>query len=144
MTDFMHVGVTVSDLERSIDFYSKWFGFKKIQEVHFPAAFFQDSESLYHLPPEVDCHMAMIESEDQRCVLELFQFSNVEQGDPIQWQKTSIHHIAFKVDSIPEKYEKMCADGVEFYFAPKCRGESTSEHWIFLKDPDGNTLELWD
>jgi catechol 2,3-dioxygenase-like lactoylglutathione lyase family enzyme len=144
MADFMHVGVTVTDLEQTIAFYAKWFGFKKIQEMHFPAAFFQDSESLYHLPPEVDCQMAMIESEDQKCVLELFQFSNVEPGEGIQWQKTSIHHLAFKVDNIPEVYDAMLSDGVEFYFAPKFRGDSKTEHWIFLKGPDGITLELWD
>jgi catechol 2,3-dioxygenase-like lactoylglutathione lyase family enzyme len=143
MTDFMHVGVTVTDLDQTISFYAKWFGFKKIDSVYFPPEFFQDSDSLYHLPPEVDCQMALIESEDQRCVLELFQFSNVEAGDPIRWQKTSIHHLAFKVDSIPEKYEEMTAAGVEFYFAPKPRGDSGA-YWIFLKDPDGITLEMWD
>jgi catechol 2,3-dioxygenase-like lactoylglutathione lyase family enzyme len=143
-TDFMHVGVTVSNIDKSIEFYSKWFGFKKLDGLRFPPEFFQDSKSLYNLPDGVYCDMAMVESEDQKCVLELFQFSNVEPGGTALWEKTGIHHLAFKVSSIPELYDKMLADGVEFFFAPKERMPGSGEHWIFFKDPDGNMLELWD
>jgi len=143
-TDFRHVGVTVTDLERSIEFYAKWLGFKKIDGLRFPPEFFEDSRSLYQLDDGVFCDMAMLESEDQKCVLELFRFSDVEAGSQAVWNRTGIHHLAFKVPNIPELYEKMVAEGVEFYIPPKERGEGSGAHWIFFKDPDGVMLELWD
>jgi catechol 2,3-dioxygenase-like lactoylglutathione lyase family enzyme len=142
--EFMHIGITVSDMDKMVGFYTKWFGFKKVGGLTFPPEFFSDSKSLYHLEDGVYSDMVLIESEDQRCVLELFQFSNVEIGGTIEWNKTGLHHLAFKVESIPELYERMRADGVEFFFAPKERVPGTPEHWIFFKDPDGNMLELWD
>jgi catechol 2,3-dioxygenase-like lactoylglutathione lyase family enzyme len=47
------------------------------------------------------------------------------------------------VESIPAVYEQMLADGIEFFFPPKKRGNADA-HWIFFKDPDGNMVELWD
>jgi catechol 2,3-dioxygenase-like lactoylglutathione lyase family enzyme len=143
-TDFMHIGLTVLDLERSIGFYSKWFGFKKIEELRFPPEFFESSESLYHLPPGVYCDMVMIESEDQKCVLELFCFSNVKQGGAAVWNETGLHHLAFKVPDFARLCETMAAEGVEFFFAPKERQPGSDKHWVFLKDPDGVMVELWD
>jgi len=143
-TDFRHVGLTVMDLERSVAFYTKWLGFKKIDELRFQHEFFEDSPSLYKQPDGVYCDMVMIESEDQKCVLELFRFSNVEEGSPAVWNRSGLHHLAFKVPNIPELYERMVADGVEFYFPPKERVEGTGERWVFFKDPDGIMLELWD
>jgi len=143
-TDFRHVGITVTDLERSIAFYSKWLGFKEIDKLRFSPEFFEDSPTLYHQPDGVYCDMVMIESEDQKCVLELFRFSNVEAGPQAVWNRPGIHHLAFKVPNIPELYERMTAEGVEFYIQPKEREKGTGERWIFFKDPDGIMLELWD
>ena len=143
-TDFIHIGVTVTDLERSIEFYSKWLGFKRVDGLRFPPEFFEDSHTLFRLPDGVYCDMVMIQSEDLKCVLELFRFSNVKAGEQAIWNKTGIHHLAFKVPNIPELYERMAADGVEFYIPPKEREKGTGEHWIYFKDPDGVMLELWD
>jgi catechol 2,3-dioxygenase-like lactoylglutathione lyase family enzyme len=143
-TEFVHIGVTVTDIERTIEFYSKWFNFTKVAGTHFPPEFFQAAESLYQLPADVDCEMAMITSEDQKCTLELFQFSNVEAGGTPPWRKSGIHHFAFQVSDINDWYERMLASGVEFYFAPRPRGPGGAfGSWTFLKDPDGNMIELW-
>jgi glyoxylase I family protein len=142
-TTFMHFGLTVSDLDRTADFYTKYFGFKKNMAHRFPKEFISDSDALYRQPEGVYSDMAMLESEDG-VVLEVFQFSNVEKAGPAEWQKTGYHHLAFKVESIPELYERMKADGIEFFFPPKKRMPTEPGHWIFFKDPDGNMIELWD
>jgi catechol 2,3-dioxygenase-like lactoylglutathione lyase family enzyme len=142
--DFVHIGMTVSDLERSIEFYSKWFGFEKQGGTRFPPEFFQAADNLYQLPDDVYCDMAMISSKDQKCTIELFQFSNVEATGTKEWQKTGIHHLAFQVADIQEWYEKMSADGVEFYFPPRERMKPGSGlYWSFFKDPDGTMIEIW-
>ena len=140
--DFMHIGITVSDIEKMTAFYEKYLGFTTQANVRFGDDFIGDSPTLYRQPEGTYSDMRMLKS-DYGVTLELFQFSNGEMSAPFEWHKTGYHHLAFKVESIPALYEKMVADGIEFFFAPKKRGDS-EDHWIFFKDPDGNMLELWD
>ena len=140
--EFMHIGITVSDLGKSAAFYEKYFGFKPLRSTRFDEKFIGDSPTLYRQPAGVYSDMQMLQS-DFGITLELFQFSNVEKSELNDWPKTGIHHLAFKVDSIPALYEQMLADGVKFFFPPKKRGNSDA-HWIYFQDPDGNMIELWD
>ncbi|MDR0469359.1 MAG: VOC family protein [Peptococcaceae bacterium] len=140
--EFMHIGITVTDIEKSSAFYEKYFGFKSLRSVRFDENFIGDAPALYRQPAGVYSDMRMLQS-DYGVTLELFQFSNVEKSELYQWQKSGYHHLAFKVESIPALYEQMKADGIEFFFEPKKRGNSDA-HWIFFQDPDGNMIELWD
>ena len=145
-TEFMHIGLTVSDIDRAAEFYAKYFGFRKGASVCFGEDFIAASDTLYRQPAGTWSDMQMLES-DFGIVLELFRFSNVEGAGPGEWNKTGYHHISFKVDDITSMYQQMTADGIEFFFAPKKRDPNdTSEHghWVFFKDPDGNMIEMWD
>jgi len=140
-TSFVHVGITVSDIDKAGGVYIKYFGFKKKYEFLFNEKFFQENLSLFRQPEGVFADMQMIESPDG-VVLELFRFSNAESGGA-EWQRTGWNHIALRVDDLPGLYAQMKMDGVEFFMAPKIRSDG-SGHWVYLKDPDGNMLELWD
>ena len=140
--EFMHIGITVSDLEKMSAFYEKYFGFKASPTRTFDEKFIADSPDLYRQAAGVYSDMRMLQS-DFGVTLELFQFSNVEKSPLYEWNKTGYHHLAFKVESIPVIYEQMIADGIVFFFPPKKRGNSDN-HWIFFQDPDGNMIELWD
>ena len=76
-------------------------------------------------------------------MLELFQFHPTENSETDKWNQPGYTHICLKVDNIFKVYEEMRKDGIEFFFAPDERG-SQEEHWVFLKDPDGNMIELQD
>ena len=143
--EFMHVGMTVSDLDLIINFYSKYLGFREVRRGKFDENFIGGSPELYRQPPGTYSLSAFLES-DFGVTLELFQFSNVEKSPTWEWNMTGYHHLAFKVDSIPALYKQMQEeDGIEFFFEPKPRGPADANvHWIFFKDPDGNTIELWD
>jgi catechol 2,3-dioxygenase-like lactoylglutathione lyase family enzyme len=143
--EFMHIGITVSDLDKMTNFYVKYFGFKAPERTgRFDENFIGDSPTLYRQPAGVYSDMRMLTS-DYGVTLELFQFSNGKQSPVFEWNMTGYHHLAFKVESIPKVYEQMLADGIEFFFPPKPRGPVDSKvHWIFFKDPDGNMIELWD
>jgi len=140
---FLHLGITVSDIDEMTAFYEKYFHLETKANVRFDEAFIRDSPTLYRQPEGVCSDMRMLQSEDGKLTIELFQFSNVEASEPYQWHKTGYHHLAFGVENVPEMYERMKADGVEFFFPPKMRGDSGA-HWIFFKDPDGNMVELQD
>ena len=140
--EFMHIGITVTDIDKMAAFYEKYFGFKAAHRGRFDEGFISAAPELYRQPAGVYSDMCMLTS-DYGVTLELFQFSNGEKSELFQWQKSGYHHIAFKVDSIPVLYEQMKADGIVFFFEPRKRGNSDA-HWIFFQDPDGNMVELWD
>jgi catechol 2,3-dioxygenase-like lactoylglutathione lyase family enzyme len=139
---FLHTGVTVSNIEKSIDFYRRYFGFTLDKQITFSPEFIAAKPALYKQNAGVYSKMAMI-SAPNGIKLELFEWSNVEKGKEAVWNNTGYHHIALKVPSVAEYYERMKAEDVEFYFPPSPM-MNTDSHWIFLKDPDGNMIELQD
>ena len=141
-TSFMHIGMTVTDIDIMSDFYIKYLGFKKGYGRVFDEDFVSKFADLYREPEGVYTDMQMLESEDG-IVVELFKFSNLEHEGTAKWHKTGYHHLAFKVDNVPELYERMKADGIEFFLVPEKRDDGDG-YWTFFKDPDGNMLELWD
>ena len=142
VTNMMHIGMTVTDIEKTVGFYCKYLGFRKAYGRRFDETFVADQPKLYRQPEGVFIDMQMIEGEDGTTI-ELFQFSNTEADGTAEWQKTGYHHISFKVPDLQALYETMLADGIEF-FKPPSRADDFDGHWLFLKDPDGNMVELWD
>jgi catechol 2,3-dioxygenase-like lactoylglutathione lyase family enzyme len=143
-TAFLHVGITVSDIDRSIEFYQKYFGFELERKSVFPPEFIEAVPQLYRQKKGTYSHFAFLRSPDG-VVLELFQFSSMEPAEQPVWNRPGYHHICLKVDNVIDTYKKMSADGIEFYFEPKIKEDSAElSHWVFFKDPDGNMVELQD
>ena len=139
---FLHVGITVADMEKTIEFYTKYFNFILDIKGVFPEEFIGGHHSLYQLEDGAYSDFCFLKSPDG-IVLELFQFHPTQKAEDAKWDQPGYHHICLKVDDIFQVYEQMKKDGVEFYFAPDERG-SKDAHWVFLKDPDGNMIELQD
>ena len=141
-SSFVHVGLTVSDIDRSVEFYKKYFGFKVEFSGQFPDGFFDAKPTLYRLKAGAGSKIALITSPDG-VTLELFQFFDQTPFKAAEWNTPGYHHICLKVADVNAKYQEMKADGVEFYFEPDYKGEpENNEFWVFLKDPDGNMIEL--
>lgn len=142
----VHIGMTVTDIDKTIDFYCTHLGFEVDKELRgtFPAEFIASVPQLYRQKEGVYSHYAFLVSPNG-VALELFQFSDLLPAELPVWNRPGYHHICIKVDSVPEAYKKMVAAGVEFYFEPGLRGDPKDNlYWIFLKDPDGNMIELQD
>jgi len=140
---FVHIGITVTDIDRFVDFYSTFFGFELKRRGVFPPAFIAGTPELYRLKEGIYSDFAFL-SAPCGTVLELFQFNEQLSAEAPVWNRPGYHHICLKVESVPETYRTMSAAGVEFFFAPKPMGARTGAHWVFLKDPDGNMIELQD
>lgn len=142
---FAHVGMTVKDIQTTVDFYAKYFGFKETMRGAFPPGFFEAKPTLYKLPDGILSDFAFIESPDG-VTIELFGFNpQVPQEDAI-WNMPGFHHIALYVPDLQKKYEEMKADGldVNYFFLPDNMDPAGEHHWVFLRDPDGNMIELQD
>jgi len=141
---FLHVGLTVSDIDRTVEFYKKYFGFELEHRSVFPPEFIGDVPRLYRQKEGTYSHFAFLKS-PSGIILELFQFSSMEPAEEPVWNRPGYHHLCMKVENLHETYREMSADGVEFYFEPKVMSDRKElAHWVFLKDPDGNMIELQD
>lgn len=135
---FAHVGITVSDIERSIAFYGQNFGFEVLGRTVFDEAFFAAAPTLYGLK-DTTCPLAIMAA-PCGVQIELFQFVPQLEKEHMPWNRVGITHIALATDSVLEMCEKLRANGVEFCMEPLQRGDGG--YWVFLRDPDGNMIEL--
>lgn len=141
-SSFVHVGLTVSNLERAVDFYQKYFGFEVVLSGQFPDGFFDEKPTLYRLAEGAGSKIAILQSPDG-AQLELFEFLEQTSFRPAEWNTPGYHHICIRVEDVNETYRRMKADGVSFYFEPDYMGDPKDDKfWVFLQDPDGNMIEL--
>ena len=120
-----HVGLNVSDIERSKEFYSKVFGFQITGEFE-----------------EGDRRFAFL-SEGEKLVLTLWQQSEGR----FEKRRPGLHHLSFQVDTIEHVREveqrlralnvTLIHDGI----VPHAEGRESGG--IFFEDPDGIRLEIY-
>lgn len=139
---FLHVGLTVRSLDRTIEFYTKYFGFELEMRGTFSEDFIREHNSLYQVEEGTYSDFCFLKSADG-IVLEVFEFHPIENENQTVWNRPGYTHICLKVADIFEAYEGMKANGVHFFFEPGQRA-TPEEHWVFLQDPDGNLIELQD
>ena len=140
-SSLIHIGITVTDIKEFSSFYEKYFGFVLKNTGTFSPDFIADAPTLYRLEKGAYSDFGFLESPNG-IILELFQFNPILDTVEVFWNRPGYHHICVKVDSVLEKYKEMSSEGVEFFFEPKPLGHIPNAYWVFLKDPDGNMIEL--
>lgn len=138
---FLHTGMTVTDFDRTVDFYTTYFGFVKTLDSRFDAEFLQTYRTLYRLPEGTCCRFGFLKAPDET-VIELFQFTHQLPPQTARWDQPGYHHICLEVPDIRGLCTQMQADGISFFFVPEKRGRDGEKYWVFLQDPDGNMIEL--
>lgn len=122
-----HIGLNVTDLDRSLAFYRDVLGFAVLAEG-------KDDDRRYAFLGDGDG--------DGRPVLTLWQQA---QGSYAS-DRAGLHHLAFAADSIErvERYEEaLRAYGAEFaYEGVVAHREGAASGGIFFHDPDGTRLEI--
>ncbi len=142
-----HVGIHVSDVERSIEFYRKVVGLKltgnwKKPEAFRPICFMRVDKShhdfvLFELPKDIDP-------------------AALDTSDSANRRNLGIQHVAFEFDSREEwlhALDHVRSCGVEIVDGPLVHGhEATSvqsfiggsgSHAFYFLDPDGNRIEFY-
>lgn len=133
-----HAGIGVRDMEKSLKFYRDLLGFEVTQDL-------PDIEG-----PLLD-EIVGIRGGKVRIVhldcgnnqeLELFQYDKPGSSKfPEDFRQCDggIIHIAFWVDELMGKYEKLKAAGVRFNSEPYNLGAGLC---VYMRDPDGITVEM--
>jgi len=117
----LHTCLNVSNLDRSIEFYTKMIGLRfvsrrEVRQNNAEIAFLQDTSG------------AAIELTHWR------DKKNLTEGD-------NFDHIAFGVDNVEATVNELRTKSVAIAMEPFSLAGSTSKI-AFVKDPDGNWLEL--
>lgn len=114
----LHIGLRVTDLERSLAFYSA-LGYEVVGSV-----------------PETPIgHLTMLKLPDDEFVtVEL-----VHDGKPVD-RGTDLSHLVVKVDSMPDMLDILARHGIE----PIGKGQESDDglKTTFITDPDGRRIEL--
>jgi lactoylglutathione lyase len=121
---FTYVGIRVTNLQRSIDFYSKILGMKvsgrgKIEQTR--------GETVG------------LQSEKDGFVLELNYY---EESSPYNTEYNvgeGLDHLAFKVDDLDKALEEARKAGYRTILEMKADGG----RWAYIEDPDGIWVELF-
>lgn len=141
-----HVGLVVSDLERSIHFYRDVLG------LHFQGEIFMEGEATEKIFGHANCsaRVAYLNGDDNNKMppIELIEFQNprVKSNNAGDLFSTSIAEVCFYTDHIDEIYHTLIAHQVVclsepqyFDFSDQGFGKSKA---FYFKDPDGIILEM--
>ncbi|TVL44119.1 VOC family protein [Brachyspira hyodysenteriae] len=145
LKEVMHIGLTVSDMERSINFYRDVLGLTLIGEALMEG---EETDALFAMN---DCKVkiAYLNGSDNIIAppIELLQFISPETiKDESKLNKISTSEICFRVDNIEKVYKHLIDNNVECLsshqeFDFTSYGFSKSKA-LYFKDPDGIILEL--
>ena len=144
LTDMHHVGLTVSDIERSIVFYRDVLGMTLVRRRRRVDADYVAQQTGY---PGVTLSVASFQvSPESQQTLEVVQYLN-HQGPPIvpSTNCAGSSHLCLLVSDFRACHAELKVKGVAFKSEPVTisAGPNQGGTVIYLSDPDGYTIELF-
>jgi len=136
---FSHVGITVSDFNKAVQFYWDVFGCPLVGVADTPP---DRVRSFFGVDGEVpSCKIGWIRAPGGG-VLEIFEFQPQLPATTIPWNRVGLTHFCFNVRNTQKWYDYLRSKGVECVSRPE---QSPRGHWFFfVRDFDGNLIELID
>jgi glyoxylase I family protein len=136
-----HAGITVSDLDASINFYVKELGFELLVR--------REGLTLPHIRalvghPEAVLDVAML-GVPGGSKLELVRYAASAGGAARNGSNDSgVVHIAFRVPDIEGLIARLRASGTPFFSEPQTSpaGPTAGSRFVYCRDPDGAIIEF--
>ena len=125
----LHTGISVKDMEVSLEWYERIMGFKKTVD--------------FYAPP-LGARICFIEREDLGYAIELFQYDDPKPipSDRLvpntDLQTIGTKHMAVQMDDAKATREFFVENNVDIAHEVTMEGESV----IFIRDPDGVLIEF--
>lgn len=121
-----HINFTVSNIKRSSDFYKEIFGFKVFEEDHKNGRHYQ------------------ILGESQKAMVCIYENQDKEV-ERKNFGESRFNHVGFNVEFTDTILEDLKSKNVDIvYFDGKAIIDYPDSRSIYIKDPDGNEIELSD
>lgn len=129
-----HTGITVSDVERSVEFY-RLFGLEEATRFVLEGDEFEAAVAV----PGAVAQFVMLRGTNT--VVELIQYTQGGgQGFKRSNNDVGSAHVCFTVDDIGETRRRLDEAGVPLVAPPTTPADGTS--FAFLRDPDGISVEI--
>jgi glyoxylase I family protein len=139
---FSHIGIGVTDLDRSVRFYTDVFGFTQLYRLDF-----ENNEVAATMEIEGKFRSAMLIRGDLR--IELLQWVDVAiigSGQRKPMNELGFTHLSFRVENVDGLTEAIVAAGGMVVEQTRTvlgdAGDPASPRFIYLTDPDGTRIEL--
>jgi lactoylglutathione lyase len=137
-----HTGFTVSDIDRSIEFYRDLLGMSLFRRQTGTAPYLSTVTGFDNVRIEI----ALLKSPDGSGMLELLQYvSHPGAATPRETNRPGNGHLCFKVSEIHQACRELRARGVTLLSDPVeiTAGVHAGAFAVYLRDPDGFTVELF-
>lgn len=121
---FHHIGITVNNLDESLEFYKSLFGFKEVKRFTKDG---WDGEAIILKLGKIK--------------LELFYFNNPnpKKDDYSDLKTIGIKHFGLVVKNIDKIYQRLKSNNIDI---DEPQAGTTCEKFCFLRDPNGISIEL--
>lgn len=136
-----HTGLTVRDLQRSLEFYRDVLGFEEVFGWNPRAPYIGELVGY----PTVDLHATILRLPGSDVYLELLEYRNVETEHVATANANpGTAHIAFFVEDLDELYQSLKEQGVASVSPPVTPtiGPNKDGRAVYMIDPDGFRVEL--
>lgn len=144
---FSHIGLSVSDVEKAVEFYTNVFGWYVIMK---PTLINEDDENISKMCDDVfgkergKIKIAHLSTSDKIGV-ELFEFEdNFKPKKNLNFKQTGIFHFAIQDPDVEGLLEKIKANGgkqttnINYYYP-----DENNFRMVYCEDPFGNVFELY-
>jgi catechol 2,3-dioxygenase-like lactoylglutathione lyase family enzyme len=136
-----HTGITVSNLERSLEFWQNVLGFEFSHRAH------QTSEMASEITgvPGAEIKLAVVKAPGGHKI-ELLEYLGPPDRKHVTLRPCDVGsvHVAFTVDKLDAILEKIAASG--WKAAGKAQtlktGPNAGKRVVYVRDPDGTTIEF--
>jgi glyoxylase I family protein len=124
LVGFEHAGLTVADLDRTIDFYCELLGLKLVLRK-----------------PQATGELAFLEAGGG--MLEIFGRPGVARSVDVPAGTAGVRHLTFAFDDVDALVARLAAAGVEIIERPRnAHNTEVIKRVAFCRDPDGMQVEL--
>lgn len=137
-----HTGLTVSNLERSVDFYVRILGCTLIMAQEKTGGYLAEIVGY----PNASVKMAHLSDPAGHHVIELFEYVTPAMlPTDLEPRRIGNAHLCFMVSDLDQVYAAIQNEGITFISPPVAvdTGANAGGAGLYLRDPDGITMELF-
>jgi catechol 2,3-dioxygenase-like lactoylglutathione lyase family enzyme len=141
-----HVGMTVRDLRRTLDFYRDAFGLEPV--IHAVGENADISRSVGLEGEDARIEYAFLDLGNTR--IELLQYDRPRGRTEHQMRSCDVgsFHVCFDVDDLEGKYAQLKKMGLDFVTEPivldENQGALAGLRYVYFRDPDGLLLQIYE
>jgi lactoylglutathione lyase len=138
-----HVGLTVRNLERSVGFYRDLLGCSVVMQQEKTGGYLAEIVGY----PGASVKMAHLRAPSGELIIELFEYVDPRSIDAdLEPAKVGNAHVCFLLPDLDAVHERLAGHDVVFLSPPVTidTGVNAGGKGLYLRDPDGITLELFE